>query len=153
MHPFSALTLGIFVAGYTTARWDLVTRLYELAIFAWDYGVVVSRPATPLALVAPRVALSLGGRVCRDRARYFLHNMADLSSFAHLVARRLRIRHTLAFLPCRLTPCGTSGGKRVRSGTTNPTTSPAPRREIEPRANDITSTLDHLGQAYPHASN
>lgn len=42
MHPFSALTLGIFVAGYTTARWDLVTRLYELAIFAWDYGVVVS---------------------------------------------------------------------------------------------------------------
>lgn len=42
MHPFSALTLGIFVAGYTTARWDLVTRLYELAIFAWDHGVVVS---------------------------------------------------------------------------------------------------------------
>ncbi|PSR84368.1 glycosylphosphatidylinositol-N-acetylglucosaminyltransferase complex, subunit PIG-Q/GPI1, variant 2 [Coniella lustricola] len=41
MNPFSALTLGIFVAGYTTARWDLVTRLYELAIFAWDYGVFV----------------------------------------------------------------------------------------------------------------
>lgn len=41
MHPFSILTLGIFVAGYTTARWDLVTRLYELAIFAWDHGVVV----------------------------------------------------------------------------------------------------------------
>lgn len=41
MHPFSVLTLGIFVAGYTTARWDLVTRLYELAIFAWDYGVIV----------------------------------------------------------------------------------------------------------------
>ncbi|KAM7220658.1 N-acetylglucosaminyl transferase component (Gpi1) domain containing protein [Rhypophila decipiens] len=40
MHPFSILTLGIFVAGYITARWDLVTRLYELAIFAWDYGVV-----------------------------------------------------------------------------------------------------------------
>ncbi|KAI9886646.1 MAG: hypothetical protein M1823_001560 [Watsoniomyces obsoletus] len=40
MHPFSVLTLGIFVAGYTTARWDLVTRLYELAIFAWDHGVV-----------------------------------------------------------------------------------------------------------------
>ncbi|XHF97522.1 hypothetical protein AWENTII_001107 [Aspergillus wentii] len=40
MHPFSILTLGIFVAGYTTARWDLVTRLYELAIFAWDHGVV-----------------------------------------------------------------------------------------------------------------
>jgi len=42
MHPFSILTLGIFVAGYITARWDLVTRLSELAIFAWDYGVVVS---------------------------------------------------------------------------------------------------------------
>ncbi|KAK1766488.1 hypothetical protein QBC33DRAFT_453309 [Phialemonium atrogriseum] len=40
MHPFSVLTLGIFIAGYITARWDLVTRLYELAIFAWDYGVV-----------------------------------------------------------------------------------------------------------------
>ncbi|KAF3348818.1 hypothetical protein VdG2_03700 [Verticillium dahliae VDG2] len=27
-------------SGYITARWDLVTRLYELAIFAWDHGVV-----------------------------------------------------------------------------------------------------------------
>lgn len=44
MHPFSVLTLGIFVAGYITARWDLVTRLYELAIFAWDHSVVVRRP-------------------------------------------------------------------------------------------------------------
>ncbi|KAJ5240141.1 hypothetical protein N7468_004760 [Penicillium chermesinum] len=43
MHPFSVLTLGIFVAGYTTARWDLVTRLYELAIFAWVHGVVRCR--------------------------------------------------------------------------------------------------------------
>lgn len=42
MHAFSVVTLGIFVAGYITARWDLVTRLYELAIFAWNYGVVVS---------------------------------------------------------------------------------------------------------------
>ncbi|ROT35804.1 phosphatidylinositol N-acetylglucosaminyltransferase subunit GPI1 [Sodiomyces alkalinus F11] len=40
MHPLSILSLAIFVAGYTTARWDLVTRLYELAIFAWDHGVV-----------------------------------------------------------------------------------------------------------------
>jgi hypothetical protein len=40
MHAFSILTLGIFVAGYSTARWDLVTRVYELAIFAWDHGVV-----------------------------------------------------------------------------------------------------------------
>ncbi|KAI1043405.1 hypothetical protein LB505_002156 [Fusarium chuoi] len=43
MHPFSILTLGIFVAGYITARWDLVTRLYELAIFAWENGVVHPR--------------------------------------------------------------------------------------------------------------
>ncbi|KAM5364880.1 hypothetical protein ACJZ2D_011287 [Fusarium nematophilum] len=47
MHPFSILTLGIFVAGYTTARWDLVTRLYELAIFAWENGVVVNLPPPP----------------------------------------------------------------------------------------------------------
>lgn len=39
MHPFSVLTIGIFAAGYITARWDLVTQLYELAIFAWDHGV------------------------------------------------------------------------------------------------------------------
>ena len=43
MHPFSSLTIGIFVAGYITARWDLVTRLYELALFAWDHGVVVGK--------------------------------------------------------------------------------------------------------------
>lgn len=41
MHPFSIVTLAIFIAGYITARWDLVTRLYELAIFAADHGVVV----------------------------------------------------------------------------------------------------------------
>ena len=39
MHPFSILTLSIFVAGYITARFDLVIRLYELAIFAWDHEV------------------------------------------------------------------------------------------------------------------
>lgn len=41
MHPISILTFGIFFAGYITARWDLVTRLYELAIFAWNHGVIV----------------------------------------------------------------------------------------------------------------
>ena len=41
MHPVSVLTFGIFLAGYITARWDLITQLYELAIFAWDHGVVV----------------------------------------------------------------------------------------------------------------
>lgn len=50
MHPFSSLTIGIFVAGYITARWDLVTRLYELAVFAWDHGVVVSLKLSAKAL-------------------------------------------------------------------------------------------------------
>ncbi|KAE9582501.1 hypothetical protein CGCSCA4_v001964 [Colletotrichum siamense] len=50
MHPLSVLSLGIFVAGYITARWDLVTRLYELAIFAWNYGVV-TRAAKGFALL------------------------------------------------------------------------------------------------------
>ncbi|KIN00834.1 hypothetical protein OIDMADRAFT_179708 [Oidiodendron maius Zn] len=51
MHPFSVLTLAIFVAGYITARWDLVTRLYELAIFAWDHGVV-TRTAKGFAILS-----------------------------------------------------------------------------------------------------
>jgi hypothetical protein len=59
MHAFSVVTLGIFVAGYSTARWDLVTRLYELAIFAWDHGVVVcwnraSAYCTPPLTALPR---------------------------------------------------------------------------------------------------
>lgn len=67
MHPFSILTLGIFVAGYITARWDLVTRLYELAIFAWDHGVVVSVvvptsgcPSVPITILAICALLSFG---------------------------------------------------------------------------------------------
>lgn len=51
MHPFSTLTISIFVAGYITARWDLVTRLYELAIFAWDHGVV-TRAAKGFAVLS-----------------------------------------------------------------------------------------------------
>ncbi|KAM3484840.1 hypothetical protein MY8738_001742 [Beauveria namnaoensis] len=50
MHPFSVLTLGIFVAGYITARWDLVTRLYELAIFAWEYQVAIRAAKGAIAL-------------------------------------------------------------------------------------------------------
>lgn len=75
MHPFSALTLGIFVAGYTTARWDLVTRLYELAIFAWDYGVVVSCLSSPFAL-GPSFTLPLlsGEPSCVAMCQ---HNMTD----------------------------------------------------------------------------
>lgn len=41
MHAFSILAWAIFVAGYITARWDLATRLRDLWIFAWEYGVVV----------------------------------------------------------------------------------------------------------------
>lgn len=62
MHPFSVLTLGIFVAGYITARWDLVTRLCELAIFAWEHGVVVS--SLLLDTCAARCASSQAGYVC-----------------------------------------------------------------------------------------
>lgn len=51
MHAFSVVTLGIFVAGYSTARWDLTTRLYELAIFAWDHGVV-TRAAKGFAILS-----------------------------------------------------------------------------------------------------
>ena len=40
MQLLSTLTLSIFFAGYITARWDLVTQLYELAVFAWDHGVI-----------------------------------------------------------------------------------------------------------------
>lgn len=43
MQPLSVLTVGVFFFGYITARWDLVTRLYELAIFAWDHGVFVCK--------------------------------------------------------------------------------------------------------------
>lgn len=59
MHPFSVLTLGIFVAGYITARWDLVTRLYELAIFAWEYQVAVRylEARQPLLRVHRRIIL------------------------------------------------------------------------------------------------
>lgn len=51
MHAFSIVTFGIFVAGYSTARWDLTTRLYELAIFAWDHGVV-TRAAKGFAVLS-----------------------------------------------------------------------------------------------------
>lgn len=51
MHAFSIVTIGIFVAGYSTARWDLTTRSYELAIFAWDHGVI-GRVAKGFALLS-----------------------------------------------------------------------------------------------------
>ncbi|TKA27943.1 hypothetical protein B0A50_04008 [Salinomyces thailandicus] len=58
MHPVSVLTFGIFLAGYITARWDLVTRLYELAIFAWDHGVI-TRAAKGFAVLSIFFALLL----------------------------------------------------------------------------------------------
>lgn len=51
IHPFSSLTIGIFVAGYITARWDLVNQLYELSIFAWERGVVF-RAAKAFAILS-----------------------------------------------------------------------------------------------------
>ena len=57
MHPFSVLTLGIFVAGYITARWDLVTRLYELAGFAWNHGVVVGSYSRIIAIYSRRLTM------------------------------------------------------------------------------------------------
>ncbi|KAM3565562.1 hypothetical protein MY1884_000095 [Beauveria asiatica] len=38
--------------GYITARWDLVTRLYELAIFAWEYQVAIRAAKGAIALTA-----------------------------------------------------------------------------------------------------
>ncbi|TLD19363.1 N-acetylglucosaminyl transferase component Gpi1 [Venturia nashicola] len=51
MQPLSVLTVGVFFFGYITARWDLVTRLYELAIFAWDHGVF-TRAAKAFAVLS-----------------------------------------------------------------------------------------------------
>jgi phosphatidylinositol glycan class Q protein len=68
MHPFSVLTLGIFVAGYITARWDLVTRLYELAIFAWEYGVVVSTGSPSNKELQPNLNLNSQARAAKGFA-------------------------------------------------------------------------------------
>ena len=56
MHAFSVVTLGIFVAGYWTARWNLMTRMYELSTFACNYGEIV-RPAKGSALLSTFVVL------------------------------------------------------------------------------------------------
>ena len=89
MHPFSGITLGIFVAGYTTARWDLVTRLYELAIFAWDHGVVVGLQNKEL-------------RQCR------LLTLVDTGS--------KRLHHTLGILLPLYYTGRASGSKRIKTG-------------------------------------
>ncbi|KAK8050202.1 N-acetylglucosaminyl-phosphatidylinositol biosynthetic protein [Apiospora phragmitis] len=74
MHPFSVVTLAIFVAGYGTARWDLVTRLYELALFAWDKGVI-SRSFQGFAL------LSLLFLVVLVPVQYLASLEADLAEY------------------------------------------------------------------------
>jgi phosphatidylinositol N-acetylglucosaminyltransferase subunit Q len=51
MHPISVVTFGIFLAGYITARWDLVSQLIELAVFAWERGVI-TRAAKGFAVLS-----------------------------------------------------------------------------------------------------
>lgn len=88
MHPVSILTFGIFFAGYITARWDLVTRLYELAIFAWDHGVIVCRNTIPLedVLMAKIRLDTRRQRLCRP-----VHPLPTLPH-SHPAHRRARIR-------------------------------------------------------------
>jgi phosphatidylinositol N-acetylglucosaminyltransferase subunit Q len=51
MHPISVLTFAIFFLGYATARFDLIIRLYELALFAYDRGVI-TRAAKGFAVLS-----------------------------------------------------------------------------------------------------
>lgn len=59
MRLFSLVALAVFVAGYSTARWALVTRLYELVLFAWDYGVVIRAAKGFVALSVCFVLIAL----------------------------------------------------------------------------------------------
>src|ERR1700749_3848298 len=83
MHAFSIVTLGIFVAGYITARWDLVTRLYELAIFAWDHGVVVCCYMCP-CLTPPRLRASCTYRPIPSTNKGYLLQTRTLKGFVFL---------------------------------------------------------------------
>ena len=71
MHAFSILAWAIFVAGYITARWDLVTRVCELWTFAWEYGVVVRLgclappPPTPPCLLPRLTSARLQARAAK----------------------------------------------------------------------------------------
>ena len=111
MHPFSTLTLGIFVAGYITARWDLTTRLYELLIFAWEYGVVVSRRAMHTRYTYTAGGLCLG---------------ANAGEHVIVVARGQSPCHTQPLLPRDIYTCGTSGDEGSEPGTARPPPSPSP---------------------------
>ncbi|KAK7527950.1 N-acetylglucosaminyl transferase component Gpi1 [Phyllosticta citriasiana] len=76
MHPFSVLTLGIFIAGYITARWDLVTRLYELAIFAWDHGVVTRAAKGAAILTVAFVVIALPVSLIAEHERWHIRTGA-----------------------------------------------------------------------------
>ncbi|KAK6359615.1 phosphatidylinositol N-acetylglucosaminyltransferase subunit gpi1 [Orbilia brochopaga] len=39
MHPSLTLTFIVFVAGYITAQFSLISRSFELLVFAWENGV------------------------------------------------------------------------------------------------------------------
>ncbi|RMZ87961.1 hypothetical protein DV736_g4815, partial [Chaetothyriales sp. CBS 134916] len=92
MHPFSSLAIGIFVAGYITARWDLVTRLYELAFFAWDHGVFarVAKAFTLLSLIFVLVAIPIE---CLAAHEASLHPR----SFVHGISAREQLRRRGSF--------------------------------------------------------
>lgn len=113
MHPFSVLTLGIFIAGYITARWDLVTRLYELAIFAWTYGVVVSKPHPIPSSFALRRLQAI--RLLTKRG-------------LHAVSRHQSICRAHPRLPPHFHPCRTSCDPRGEPGTTMSASSLRPAR-------------------------
>ncbi|KAJ6786473.1 hypothetical protein PWT90_06511 [Aphanocladium album] len=85
MHPFSILTLGIFVAGYITARWDLVTRLYELAIFAWEYQVAVRAAKGAIALTALFFAVVLPVYLLAKKETHLTTRIVYLCTRAALV--------------------------------------------------------------------
>lgn len=87
MHPVSILTFGIFFAGYITARWDLVTRLYELAIFAWDHGVIVRYQDHFTCAYIAKACLD----TCRERVRWS-HNPVPALPHSHPVHSRPRDR-------------------------------------------------------------
>ncbi|KAK6543162.1 phosphatidylinositol N-acetylglucosaminyltransferase subunit gpi1 [Orbilia ellipsospora] len=38
MHPSLTLTFIVFVAGYITAQFSLISRAFELLVFAWENG-------------------------------------------------------------------------------------------------------------------
>lgn len=89
MHPFSVLALSIFVAGYITARWDLVTRLYELAIFAWDHGVVVCIDSA-CRTIALMWWMKLTWKALLDQDSFWFSR--DLSCLLHYHGSRLLLR-------------------------------------------------------------